>query len=137
MARPSRALLPLGLAAGLAGCGGGAKFADQPRPAAPIVVAAAITPTGVSLSPDHFGAGLVQVIVTNLTPSSQQLVLQSAGSGAFQQQTAPINPKETAQLKARLGAGRYTVSVKNAAVKGARLAVGAERPGSQNQLLLP
>jgi hypothetical protein len=137
MRRPRRELVLLALAAGLGGCGSARKFADAPPPPAPLIVAAAITPAGISLSPDHLGAGLVKLVVTNLTGNSQQLTLAASGGGAFQQQTAPINPEDTAQLKAQLGAGRYTVSVKDAAVKAAGLAVGARRPSSQNQLLLP
>jgi hypothetical protein len=132
MARPRRAALLLGLAAGLGACGGAAKYANAPRPASPIIVAAAITRSGVNLSPDHFGAGLVQLVVTNQTDASQQLVVQ--GGHAFQQQTAPINPDDTAQLKAELGTGRYTVSVKDAGVKAAMLAVGTPRPSAPDQI---
>ncbi|MGI8802881.1 MAG: hypothetical protein ACR2KV_12005 [Solirubrobacteraceae bacterium] len=137
MPRPRPGLL-VGLTAVVAaGCGGGAKYANAPAPAPPIVVAAAITDGGVNISPDHFGAGTVQLVVTNLTGSSQQLILQSSGGGGFLQQTAPINPKDTAQLKAELGTGRYTVKTSGAGVKSAVLAVGAPRPSSRNQLLLP
>ena len=76
----------------------------------------------------------MQLVVTNLTGSSQQLIVQSTASGAFQQETAPINPKDTAQLKADLGPGSYTVSVEDARVRAAKLAVGARRPPTVNQL---
>ncbi len=138
MAQPSPTVLLLtGLALGLSACGGaGGKYANRPGRAPPTVVAAAITSSGVNLSPDHFGAGLVQVIVSNQTATSQQLILQSSGGAAFQQQTAPINPDGTAELKAQLGAGRYTVGVEGPGVKAATLAVGA-RSSSPSRLLLP
>jgi hypothetical protein len=131
-AQPSQGLLLLGLAVGLGACGGAAKYSNAPGPAAPIVVAAAITRSGVNLSPDHFGAGVVELIVTNQTGSSQQLIVQ--GGHAFQQQTAPINPNDTARLKAPLDAGRYTVSVRDAGVKAAMLAVGSPRPSAPGQI---
>jgi hypothetical protein len=124
------------LALGPSACGGADRYADTPGPPAPVVVGAAITADGVSLDRSHLGAGLVKLVVTNQTASSQQLVLQSAGGG-FQQQTSPINPADTAELKAQLGAGTYTVGVKAAGVKAARLAVGSGRRSAQNELLLP
>ena len=126
----------LGLSAGLAACGGSSRYANSPSPPPPTVVGAAITPAGVSLDRSHLGAGLVKLIVTNQTGSSQQLVLQSAGGG-FQQQTSPINPADTAELKAQLGAGTYTVAVKDAGVPAARLAVGPAGRPAHGRLLLP
>lgn len=131
-----RQLLSLSLALGLTACGGAAKYANAPAPAGSIPIGAAITDAGVNVSPTHFGAGLVKLVVTNLTGSSQQLVVQSTG-GAFRQETAPINPKDTAQLKADLGPGSYTVAVKDTRVKAARLAVGRSRAPVAGRLLGP
>lgn len=119
------------------GCGSTRTFANNPRPAAPIIVAAAITSGGVTVSPTHFGAGLVQFVLTNLTNASQQLTVQSIGAVTFRQETGPINPGGTAQLKANLGQGHYSVSVSDSTVKSATLAVGKPRPNSSNQLLQP
>jgi hypothetical protein len=91
----------------------------------------------VTVSPNHFGAGIVQLDVANLTGRSQQLTLQSVGSPSFQQQTGPINPQDTAELKANLATGQYSIAVTDPSVKAATLAVGAPRPSSQNQLLQP
>jgi hypothetical protein len=96
------------LALFVAGCGTGKNYANNPRPPVPIVVAAAISPNGVSVSPSRFGAGLIQLVVTNLTNSSQQLTLESRDAGgrpAFSQQTGPINPQDTASLSANLVTG--------------------------------
>jgi hypothetical protein len=104
------------------------------------VVAAAIAPGGISVSPASFGAGLVQLVVTNLTNSSQQLEIVT-GSGSAQhsvvQQIGPINPQDTAQVKLQLGTGAYSVRVTGRKVKDAVVKVGAPRPTSQNQLLQP
>ncbi len=130
-------LLALALAA-LAGCGGGGKqYANDPRPAAPIVITAAITQSSVNVSPNQFGAGLVQLVVVNLTNRSQQLSLVSKGGANFHQQTGPINPQETARLQAQLGSGAYSLSSGDTSVHAAKLTVGPQRPNSNNQLLQP
>jgi hypothetical protein len=118
------------------GCGSTKTFRNDPRPAAPIVVTAAITPAGVTVSPSHFGAGLVQFVVANLTSASQQLTVQSTAK-SFQQQTGPINPQDTAELKADLGQGVYLISTSTPGLKAATLAVGKPRPTSNDQLLQP
>lgn len=142
----SRSVRPFLVAAVLpvavGGCGSTKPYANNPRPAEPIVVAAAIAPGGISVSPESFGAGLVQLVVTNLTNSSQQLEIVSRGQSSggtplLQQQTGPINPQDTASLKANLGQGAYTVRVSDHKIKAAVFTVGAARPSSQNQLLQP
>lgn len=142
---PTRRLFALtlsatALASCAAGCGNGKNYANNPRPPEPIVVAAAIAPGGISISPASFGAGLVQLVVTNLTTSSQQLEIVT-GTGAAQrsvlQQIGPINPQDTAQVKLQLGKGAYSVRVTGRGVKDAVLTVGGPRPTSQNQLLQP
>ncbi|GAC1436985.1 MAG: hypothetical protein NVSMB51_09540 [Solirubrobacteraceae bacterium] len=98
---------------------------------------AAITRSGVNVSPNSLGAGLVQVIVTNLTNRSQQLTLSSQGGQDFNQQSGPINPQGTARLQANLAQGRYSLHVASTALHSARLSVGPTRPPSNNQLLQP
>jgi hypothetical protein len=123
----------------LAGCGSSGKYANDPRPPTPIVVTAAITPSGVSVSPDHFGAGPISLVVTNQTSRSQRVTIsqQINGQSQDQEQTAPINPQDTGTLKADLDPGRYTVHVDDTAARPARLVVGPKRPSAQNQLLQP
>ncbi len=130
--------LPLAAAA-LAGCGGGGKsYANDPRPAAPIVITAAITAQGVNVSPTQFGAGLIQLVVVNLTNRSQQLSLVAKNGGSFHQQTGPINPQGTDQLKADVRPGTYMVHVRaGGAVLPATIIVGRQRASAQDQLLQP
>jgi hypothetical protein len=137
MARARPGLVLVGLAAALAGCGGGARYANRPGPPATVFIAAAITDRGVSLSRHQLGAGLVRLVVTNLTGVSQQLVVQSRGGSSFVEETAPINPQDTAELKAELGSGSYVVMVRDAGVKAAVLAVGSRGRTSEDQLSLP
>jgi hypothetical protein len=129
------------LAVALAGCGGDEDFANEPRPPAPIVVSAAISERQVSVSPEDFGAGTVNLIVTNQTGASQQITLRSrrlARSGrALVQSTGPINPSDTATLKADLVQGTYTLSASERRIDPARIDVGSPRPSAQHRVLQP
>jgi len=123
----------------LAGCGGDdADYANEPRPPTPIVITASISNERVSVSPREFGAGPISLIVTNQTGQSQQVTLESAGTGpGIKQQSGPINPRDTATLEADVKPGDYTVAVGQDGIAEARLQVGAERKTAQDDLLLP
>jgi hypothetical protein len=123
-----------------AGCGGGDDdYANQARPPAPVVVSAAITDRGVSVSPEQLGAGPVTLIVANLTDMAHDLTLETdeigGTGGGIRQSTGPINPGDSAQLRADLASGAYEVAVDGQAA--ARVRVGAPRPSAQDQLLQP
>jgi hypothetical protein len=123
----------------VAGCGGGTDYKNEDRPAAPIVVTASISKDAVSVSPKKFGAGPITLIVTNQTSASQRLTLEiSSGAAGFKGQTGPINPRDTAQLKADLDKqGTYAVHADGNSIRAARLVVGKARPSAQNDLLQP
>ncbi|MEA2155860.1 MAG: hypothetical protein QOE11_2000 [Solirubrobacteraceae bacterium] len=130
------------LAAGAAGCGGGGDFANDPRPAAPITVSAAISPTRVSISPARFGAGAIELIASNQTSRSQRVTLRSQGVGQgaaqrLEQSTGPINPGDTASLKADVTRGSYVVTARSSAIAPATMVVGAPRRGGTDSLLQP
>jgi hypothetical protein len=111
----------------------------------PILLSAAITPERIAISPRTAGAGPITVVVTNLTGSSQQVTFESAriigstGTAApgIRQQTGPINPNDTATLKATVRPGTYRMRVSGDTVAPATLAFGRERPSAQNDLMLP
>ena len=129
----------LAMIAGLltTGCGNNTHQNNR-RPPTTVVLSAAITPSRVTLSPTNLGAGPIQLIVTNLTSSSQQVTFESSGSGpGIKQQTGPINPQDTATLKALVKPGAYTVRVTGAGVRPATISFGPERPSGQNDLNLP
>jgi hypothetical protein len=124
------------------GCGGDEDVrANRPRPPAPIVVTASVSTTAVSVSPSQFGAGPIKLIVSNQTGASQQVTLESdspPGSGpGVRQQTAPINPRDTASLSADVEPGRYRVAVRGDGIEAATVRVGAQRPSAQNKVLQP
>ncbi len=123
-----------------AGCGSEDDYENNPRPAAPIVVTAAISQDSVSISPRAFGAGPINLIVTNQTDDTQQATLETTdtrqGPG-ISQRTGPINPSDTATLQVDIKTGTYEVGVADDAIKPARLVVGQDRPSAQNDLLQP
>ena len=131
----------LGAAALAVGCGEEDDYENEARPPAPIVVSAAITQDGVSVSPETFGAGPVTLIVTNQTQSAQELTLETDEIGGsapgLEQETGPISPGDTASLKADLRQGTYRVGVNGRGISEASLDVGEPRESAQNQLLQP
>jgi hypothetical protein len=125
-------------AAIVAGCGGSNDYKNTPRPASPIVITASISKDAVSVSPKKFGAGPITLIITNQTSASQRLTLEiSSGAPGFKGQTGPINPRDTAELKADLAQGTYSVHVDGNSIHAAKLTVGAKRASAQNDLLQP
>jgi hypothetical protein len=146
MLRAPRLHLALGamfaVAALVAGCGEQAVHTNDDRPAAPILITASINKNEVSVSPTKFGAGPITLVVTNQTDRSQQITLESADDpGGDQpgtrQETGPINPRDTASLAAVVRQGDYRVHVRGDDIRPAQIAVGDERPSSQQDLLLP
>jgi hypothetical protein len=122
----------------VAGCGSSGSYKNLPRPPAAINVSAEISRDRVSVSPDHFGAGPIDLTITNQTGATQRILLEPrGGAGAEKQATAPIAPRDTAELKADLASGRYSIRVSTNGIHSAVLHVGRERPSAQNQLLQP
>jgi hypothetical protein len=126
-------------ALGVSGCGSDDDYANEPRPPAPIVVTAAITPDGVAVSPSEFGAGPINLIVANQTEGAQQVTFEASGDGGgdLSQTTGPISPRDTATLKADLEQGTYALRAGEGSIKAAKIEVGASRPSAQNELLQP
>jgi hypothetical protein len=131
------AAVPFGLLS--AGCGEEDDYRNEARPPTPIVVSAAITDGRVSVSPREFGAGPVTLIVTNQTERAQEVTLETdeigGASGGIKQTSGPINPGDTASVKAELERGTYRVGIDGGG--SASLQVGASRPSAQDELLQP
>jgi hypothetical protein len=141
--RMPRAATALAVAVGLGavGCGGDDEFANDPQPPAAITVSAAISLQRVTVSPSRFGAGTVELIASNQTATSQRVTLRSQGivpgGEPIQQSTGPINPGDTASLKADLTPGRYLVTTRSKAIAPATIVVGSEREDAGDGLLQP
>ncbi len=142
MASIHRMSAVVGLALFVASCGGEeSDYANEPRPPSPIVVSASINADRVSVSPRSFGAGPVTLIVTNQTERAQELTLETDEIGGdapgIEQNSGPINPGDTASLKADLKQGTYRIGVDGRSIDAASLQVGDERESAQNDLLQP
>lgn len=142
----------LGLTAvALAACGGGgAHFANLPRPPSPVNVTVYINDQRVSVSPSDVGAGPVVFIVTNQASraESMQILQGGAPAAAPVTSTGPISPQATAQIKVSLITGRYTVGIgangqteaaraTHSGIQPAVLKIGHKRPSASNQLMAP
>ena len=121
------------------GCGEEKSYSNNPRPASPIVVTAAITKNEVAVSPKSFGAGPISLVITNQTSAAQQITFETAGTDAgFTQQTGPINPGGTATLKANVEEpGKIIVKVQGDGIAPAQLQVTEKRKSAQDELLQP
>ena len=127
------AALAVSAALALGACGS-SDFANDPRPAAPIVVTATVASGKVQVSPDRFGAGLVTFTIANLSQSPVRFTL----SGPKDAATPPIQPGDPANLKLNLPQGSYEATAgQSVNAQSATVEVGPEREGSQSQLLQP
>lgn len=140
--RPSRPRLVAGaLVIGLiaAGCGSEEPEERGNRPPTPVIVNAAILDQQLAVSPRRFGAGPIRLVVTNQTGGTKELRLETAGQETgLRQRTGPINPSDTASLQADLPEGEYTITAGEGDDRATTtLAVGPERPNSDDDLLQP
>jgi hypothetical protein len=133
-----------GLAGLLSACGG-TSYVNRDRPPSAIVVGVEINNQRVRVSPAKFGAGPITLVIANRSGASQQVTLETAERadgppGRRPVQTGPINPRETASVRADVEPGNYALRVGSrdeGDVRPARLMVGSKRPSSQNSLLTP
>ena len=119
------------------GCGGTEEIARGGRPPEAITISAVITLRDVTVSPSRFGAGPVELVVSNQTSAPQRLELRSvrlAGGGPpLRRSTGPIEPGAPVSLEADLAQGAYVVAASGAAVAPATIAVGAPRADARER----
>ncbi len=117
----------------LAGCGS-SSFANKPRAPIPIEVSARITNRGVAVSPDRFGAGLVNFTVANLSDSPSPFAVR----GPVRATSEQMEPSAVTTLKVTMKPGSYrAVASGVTGAKAAPIRVGPARRSAQNRLLLP
>jgi hypothetical protein len=120
------------VALAVAGCGRN-DFKNDPRPPIPAEVSVKVARDGVVVSPNEFGAGLVNFTVANLTNQTGSLAIH----GPVNADTDEIAPYDTQTIKVQMKSGSYEASVNGIALRPFNFTVGPERPSGQNQLLLP
>ena len=127
------AALAVSAALTLGACGS-SDFANDPRPAAPIVVTAKVAPGQVQVSPDRFGAGLVTFTITNLSDFPVRFTLNGPTDAA----TPPIQPGDPANMKLNLPQGNYQATAgQRVNAQPVTVTVGPKRKNSSSQLLQP
>lgn len=127
----------LALSGALAGCGGEDDFENDPRPAAPIVVTAKVDNQRVVVSPKEFGAGLVNITVSNQSDDPVNLTLVGPAS-EDNRSSGDILPGGVGNIKADMVEGEYEVNGgERSDAKPAQVTVGPARPSSSDELLLP
>jgi hypothetical protein len=122
-----------------AGCGGGSKFQNKPRPPAPVQLTGVITEKGVTVSPNRVGAGPVILLISNQTQQAHTITLDG---GSTKDTVGPINPLDTAKVQQTLQQGAYQVKAGSSKaltkeLKPGTLTVGPERKSSSGQADLP
>jgi hypothetical protein len=125
------AALAMSTALTLGACGS-SDFANDPRPAAPIQVTARVASGQVQVSPDRFGAGLINLTIANLSDSPVRFTLTGPKDAA----TPPIQPGNPANLKLNLPEGSYQATAGHGG-QTVPVKVGPERDSSKDQLLQP
>jgi hypothetical protein len=117
-----------------AGCGSDDRVSD-PRPPSPIEVTARVGNKVVTVAPNEFGAGLVNITISN---QSDDVVTLTVDGEQVETSAAPIQPNAVATFKVELPEGTYEVTAgPDSDARPDTLEVGPERASAQNQLLLP
>jgi hypothetical protein len=140
-------MLALG-AFSLAGCGGGAHFANKPRSAVPSNVTVYINNARVMLSPSSVGAGPVNFIITNQASQAESISIQPSPEGFTG--TGPINPQATTEIQVNFTSPftTYTVATGSpgqtdasqatpSSIQSATFSVTKQRPNANSVLLQP
>jgi hypothetical protein len=133
------ALLGVAISAALvAGCGD-EDFKNDPRPPVPIGLSGVIQADRVTVSPARVGAGPIVITISNQTQRRRTITLE--GETLVTRQ-GPIEPGDTATIQRTLAPGSYEVRAGSPTavrreIEPAVLDIGAERPASNNDLMLP
>jgi hypothetical protein len=133
------ALLLIGAAGVVAGCGGDDDFANERRPPAAITLSGVIQDRGVTVSPNNRGAGPFLIAISNQTDEAHTVTLEG---DSVEETVGPVQPQDTATIQVTLEPGSYEVragSPKAVAkqIPSAKLTIGPPRDSSSDELLLP
>lgn len=121
----------------VAACGSNSgTFANKSSPPQPIAITGEVSNSRVLISPASFGAGPIDLEVTNAASRSVSLAVQNA-NGRSIAKLPSINPETPGQVKFNIAPGDYLVIASQSSIKPAELHVGTERSSSGNGLLQP
>jgi hypothetical protein len=133
------ALLGVAISAALvAGCGD-EDFKNDPRPPVPVGLSGVIQSDRVAVPPARVGAGPIVITISNQTQRVRTVTLEGE---TLVTREGPIKPGDTATIQRTLAPGSYEVRAGSPTavrreIEPAMLDIGAERPASNNDLMLP
>jgi hypothetical protein len=142
------------------GCGGGDKFANDPRPPVPTELTGVITNDAVTVSPDVLPLkakqGTVQaskdlatpivLIISNQSDKAHPIKLtgKTRDGRPVEATVGPVNPLDTAEIQQSLEPGTYRIEAGNTSavaagqdIRPATLTVNTNRQSSSDELQLP
>lgn len=108
----------------------------DPRPPAEATVRAAITDSGIHISPQEIGGGPIRLVFSNQTSRPVRGTL-SGGDDDRRRTRQPIAAGSTATITTIVSKGSYRVIAGKGSEREATLTVGAERKSSDGDLFLP
>jgi len=118
-------------------CGGSTgTFQNNPRPPEPINITGSINNVRVLISPTSFGAGPIDLRVTNAASQSVSLTVRSQ-RGQIIANLQSINPDTPGEVKFDIAPGTYVVTASQPGIQSAELRVGKERPSAASDVLQP
>jgi hypothetical protein len=124
-----------------AGCGESERRTNDLRPAPLVNMTAAVQDDVIRVSPRTVGAGQIVLIVSNQSSRPQRVTFATdelGGTRGGRTASTPVIPaRSTGRLKIDAREGRYSVSVKDDAIRAARVFVGPPRKSGQDDVLLP
>jgi hypothetical protein len=123
----------------IAGCGG-SDFENKARPAVTLQLSGVIAKDQVTVSPSsNLGAGPFAITLSNQTGERHTVKIEG---GTITEPPQPVDPGDTVTIKRTLDPGTYQVSAGSEQavpkeIKPATLKIGAARPDSNGDLMLP
>jgi hypothetical protein len=137
--RRARATASFAIAAVLLAACGEDDFKNERRPPVPVGLSGVIQDDRVTVSPAKLGAGPVLITISNQAQGARTVTLEGE---SIVQRAGPIQPGDTATIQRTLAPGSYEVRAGSRTalrreIVPAVLDIGAERPDSNNKLLLP
>lgn len=121
----------------LSACGSSTKtLPSAPRVPLPITITGQVSNSRVLVSPTTFGAGPINLDVTNAADHSVTLTVQNAG-GVAVAAVQSINPQTPGVVKFDISPGDYAVVTSQHGIRPARLHVGHERASAPLSALEP
>ncbi len=123
----------------VAGCGD-EDFENKPRPAVRLQLSGVIQTDKVTVSPSrNLGAGPFEITISNQTEDAHTITLEGE---SITEDAGSVEPDDTLTIKRTLDPGTYEVRAGSEQavpkeIEPAVLDIGAERPDSNSDLLLP